>query len=81
MRILLATLVASLRDDGTPSQRAERAVEPPLCLISAFGGERCSLGSLEACLRDGVGGGGLCNLNPRYRGAALKPARSGLGQR
>ncbi len=69
MRIFVATLIAGAMMALTQWTAAWDA-EPPWCLISAYGSERCSYASLDACLRDRVGVGGFCNPNPRYHGAA-----------
>ncbi len=70
-----AAMIAAGAITALSQRPAARAAEPPWCLISGFGGERCSYGSLDACLRDRAGGGGFCNPNPRYHGSA---SRGGL---
>jgi len=72
-RIFVAALIAAGAMTAL-GQQAARAAKAPWCLISAYGTERCSYGSLDACLRDRVGVGGFCNPNPRDHGPA-QPSR------
>lgn len=63
VRILLAAaaVIAATAFEPRPVQ----ASEAPWCLIGQGGGNgRCSYNSLEACIRDEVGGGSFCNPNP-----------------
>jgi len=62
IRILVLVLVAAAA--MAFGQRPAQAREHPWCLISAFGEQHCQYDSLEACLRDRVGGAGFCNPNP-----------------
>jgi len=69
IRILVLVLLAGAAV-ALGQRPAQAAVDYPWCLISAYGGQHCGYNSLDACLRDRVGGGGFCNPNPSYRGAA-----------
>ena len=63
--LVMAAAVAAFAVQPRPAQ----ASEAPWCLISQGGGNgRCSYSSLEACMRDEIGGGSFCNPNPAYRG-------------
>ena len=63
--LVMAAAVAAFAVQPRPAQ----ASEAPWCLISQGGGNgRCSYSSLEACMRDEMGGGSFCNPNPAYRG-------------
>ena len=52
----------------TLARRPAQASEPPWCLITKGGEEHCRYNSLDACLRDRMGGSDFCNPNPRYQG-------------
>jgi hypothetical protein len=51
----------------TLAPRPADAAERPWCLFTK-GEEHCSYNSLDACLRDRMGGSDFCNPNARYKG-------------
>ncbi len=64
--VALAAVAAIAAMTFTP--RTAQASDPPWCLLGSSGDEHCRYNSLEACLRDRVGGSAFCNPNPRYQG-------------
>jgi Protein of unknown function (DUF3551) len=72
MTVLALAAAAALAFAQQPAQ----ARDYPWCLISGYGGQHCAYDSLEACLRDKVGGGGFCNPSSSYRAPAQPRPKS-----
>jgi hypothetical protein len=62
LTITFATLAAT-----SLAPRPAPAAEPPWCLFVKNGEQHCEYNSLQACLRDRVGGSNFCNPNPYAR--------------
>ena len=60
--VALAAVAAIAAMTFTP--RTAQASDPPWCLLGSSGDEHCRYNSLEACLRDRVGGGGFLQSQP-----------------
>ena len=74
MRVLLLGIVMVVAISAVTSARAQNYTSRyPVCMriVDVFGGERneCIYDSLQDCQQRAAGLGGMCIVNPFYRGA------------